>query len=254
MPVLETESVSTLKQKVGVDLNEIFEGYSFKRKEGGCFIFGNDDHEVSFTLDAVKRSLKNKVDEERVETLQRQLKDLGISRQRFALPRLTLSVDAPAEYEIVKAEGDLDYLWLRSECGDERRVHVSTLRELQTHIVLTELKRLEADFESLPLDFILLRVDEMHQELERQAKLTYVDLGDSLTSARIRGLLAKRIAEYPDELDELNENNLRRLSDELKRGIDSVAVVQTRVMSTLITQRDRVERRRATLRTLARYE
>ena len=254
MPVLETKPMSTLKQKVGVDLNEIFEGYLFKRKEGERFIFGNEDHEVSFTLDAVRRSLKQKVDESRVETLHRRLKSLGISRQHFALPHLTLSADEPLEYEVVTVEGDSDYLWLRSEFGDQRRVHASILRDLQTHTVVAELKRLEADFESLPLDFILLRVDEMHQDLAHQSKLTHLDLGDSLTSARIRGLLAERISEHPDELNELKESNLRRLSDELKRGIDGVGADQTRIVSTLIAQRAHVERRRALLRRRGRHE
>ena len=234
-----------------LNLDTLFKGYTFRRKEGELFVFGNQDHEISFTMDVVRRSLAQRAFEEREEKLQTRLRALNLSKRTFKLPPLDLVASSPEEYEIIRAEEQEPYLWMRAVSGDERRVHISLLRELQAHTLIAELKQIERDFSSLPLDWVLLRVDELSQDLVLDQGQASYGSRAQLAVTRVRGLMVERLEERPEELLELDERGLKKLSDALEVTVNQMGLELSRQAYEWITLRDRVEERRSFLRELS---
>ena len=74
---------SVFQKQDGNLLDELYEGYSFKRKEGRLFIFETEEyeyeHELAFTMSTVQDTFYQRAQEESITDLQTKLDELVIT-------------------------------------------------------------------------------------------------------------------------------------------------------------------------------
>ena len=143
--------------RVNINLDELIEGYTFKRKEEELFIFGNAGHELRLTLATVQASLRQKREGDRAKELMQRLRSYGIFRLSFDLNGHVLSLETK-RYHISHFDEERRIVWLRSTDGSKRSAHLSMLQDVQATQLIRELKEIEQNFSELPLPLILQRI------------------------------------------------------------------------------------------------
>ena len=209
------------------ELDQLFEGYTFRRREGDLFIFGNQLHELEFTFSTVKDSLIQKRQEVKTKVLTTALESVGVFKLKFYLPQLNFSLDRNRkdhrlddEYRIVNLEDNHDYVSLISRLGEKKRVHISLILKQQANEWINELKEIEKGFDALSLKFIVQRISTLKDYLNHESSQTTWQDEASLTQARICVLIIERLEHNEQELLSLFTEELQLLQQLLLKEID----------------------------------
>ena len=248
MDVKTLDYKALLKEKTGICLDEIYEGYSFKRKEGRLFIFENEqyEHELAFTMSTVQDSFYQRVQEERTTDLQMKLDELGIYKLSFDLPDLSLKAYSVA-FRVDAIDENHKFVQLKDAQGEIKRIHLSQLYDLQTDQFINELKEIESDFWSLSLGYILSRVNHLYRQIFHIQNESHRRANSQLVLSRLRTLILERIERSQDELSELHMNELVTLSVTLERGLQTTPLDQFKLIQRFVSQKSKLERRKALL-------
>ena len=242
-PVTSNSPLDTIKDRVGVSLDELFEGFQFVRKEGIHFVFSDGLHEMKFNLSSVKRALAQRVEEERNEELLGQLKTLGLYRVSFVLPSLSLTEEANCQGVIKALNSDHTHAILAIEGRGQREVHLSLLRDLQAERLIRELKDLETGFVLLTLGYSVKRIREITEQLFHSKNESSRTLEAKFTLSRLRALILERLVQKPEELRGLRYTQLLELRDEMEEGLAHLGTDGMGLISLYMTQLERLSAR-----------
>ncbi len=249
MDVKTVDYKALLKEKTGICLDELYEGYAFKRKEGRMFIFENEDqeHELAFTMSTVQDSFYQRVQEERITDLQNQLDELGIYKLSFDLPGLALEDPSVINFKVDAIDENHQFVQLKDQQGELKRIHLSQLYDLQTDQLISELKEIEDGFWSLSLGYVLSRVHHLHTQIFHIQNESNRRAHSHLVLSRLRILVLERAEQGKDELSDLNLDELNILSDVLEKGLQNTALGQFRLIQRFVGQKSKIERRKTLL-------
>ena len=248
MDVKTIDYKALLKEKTGICLDELYEGYAFKRKEGRLFIFENEqyEHELAFTMSTVQDSFYQRVQEERTTDLQMKLDELGIYKLSFDLPDLSLKSHFIA-FRVDAIDENHQFVQLKDTQGEIKRIHLSQLYDLQTDQLIAELKEIEDGFWNLSFGYILSRVNHLYQQIFHIQNESHRRAHSQLVLSRLRTLVLERTEQSQGELSELKMNELNILSIILEKGLHNTPLGHFKLIQRFVSQKSKLERRKALL-------
>ena len=239
-PTDQVHRSDVFKEKLGVSLDELFEGFRFVRKEDGHFVFSDGVDEIKFNLASVKRALSQRVEEERNAALLVQLVALGLFRVSFTLPSLSL-IDEGETHAVIQSLNETNtHAVLEVERGENRQVHLSLLRDLQSERLIRELKELELGFLLLTLGYTVKRLKEISEQLFHPQNESARVQEAGLTLMRLRRLIVERLDEQAGELRGLSYSQLNDLRDELEEGLAQVGTGEMVLLTLYMSQLESV--------------
>lgn len=204
---------SIIKAKTGFGLDDIFDGYKFKRKNGENFVFHNDMHEIQFTIQALRSALLDKIEEKNLSDLLKRLNKKGIFKQKFDL--LNFRTQSLNEYRVHQIEENSPYITMKDVDGNFRNVHFTLLQDEQTKHLIENLKTIEHDFDNLDLTFILKSIKRICEQVFHPANESNRAPDINPTLLRLKILILDRLENSEFDLTELSPCELKELQDEI---------------------------------------
>lgn len=211
---------SVIRAKTGFGLDDIFDGYKYKGKNGERFIFKNEIHEIQFTIDAVRSALMDKIEEKKVFDFQKQLKEKGLYRLRFNL--LNFRTQSLNEYRVHEIEENSPYITMKDVDGTIRKVHFSLLQDQQTKELIEELKQIEEEFDKLELIYILKSIKRICEQVFDPANESNRTSDIHPTLLRIKVLILEKMENSSFDLSELSIEELTELKEEIEFSLKLV--------------------------------
>lgn len=235
-------------------LDQLFDGYLFKQREGELFVFEGHGHELKLNRSSVKSAIAQRMRGQEIDQLMLDLKALGIFRLSYRLASLSI-LDATEEvYQIEKILSNGDFLMLRSPRGELRRAHISLIHEAQARVFIQELRDIETGFASLPIHFVVERIRQLLGDLAH-ASTTMSWAGEvAPLITRIRLALLERVEKREEDLYSLDANRLKMLSEELNECLHLLEQSDHRLSGSLHQQLDFITQRIEQLKDLDRLD
>ncbi|MBT5346884.1 hypothetical protein HOJ01_00120 [bacterium] len=211
---------SVIRAKTGFGLDDIFDGYKYKGKNGEKFIFKNEIHEIQFTIDAVRSALMDKIEEKKVFDFEKQLKKKGLYRLRFNL--LNFRTQSLNEYRVHEIEENSPYIIMKDVDGTIRKVHFSLLQDQQTKELIEELKQIEEEFDKLELTYILKSIKRICEQVFDPLNESNRTSDIHPTLLRIKVLILEKMENSTFDLSELSIEELTELKEEIEFSLKLV--------------------------------
>src|SRR5210317_255855 len=231
-----SETLSELfKSKYGFDLDEIYEGYTFKGKNEHNFIFKSDIEYISKTIDQLKIAISEKVK----SNLTASLEELGIFYDNFNL--INFYNQQTSLHRIIGFDKEKGLVHLEDGTKTRRTVHITLLQNEQTKYLINELREVEYSFNKFDLKCVLREIQTICEKVFHPSNESNLRNDIQPTLLRIKVKILEKLNSEDINISELNMNELEALKAELDFSKSLVDISNTRLLKAFDYQILRIE-------------
>ena len=231
-----SETLSELfKSKYGFDLDEVYEGYTFKGKNEHNFIFKSDTDLISKTIDQLKIAISEKVK----SNLTANLEELGIFYDNFNL--INFYNQQTSLHRIIGFDKEKGLVHLEDETKTTRTVHFTLLQNEQTKYLINELREVEYSFNQFDLKCVLREIQTICEKVFHPSNESNLRNDIQPTLLRIKVKILEKLNSEDLDISELNMNELEALKAELDFSKSLVDTSNTRLLKAFDCQILRIE-------------